>query len=115
MSGATVPPATPSCQPLGYLQGAVTVPGDVCALVPLIAARSLGSSPSSLLLLPGPPPLVVNNLPFPAEHQDPIKAHRGEPFTKTKPCQLQHAVSEHWPYAGGDLLAGLSSPEGLLD
>lgn len=77
------PPATPSCLPPGSLQGALTVPGDACALVPLIAAWSLGSSPSPLLLVPGTPLVGVNNLPFPAEHQDRIKAH-GEPFAKTR-------------------------------
>lgn len=54
MSGATMPPATPSCQPLSSLHGALTVPGDVCVLVPLKTAWSLGSSSSSLLPVPGP-------------------------------------------------------------
>lgn len=60
----------PSCHPIVsecLLQGAATVRGDVCPLVPLIAAWSLGWSSSSLPLVPGPPPVAVNNLPFPAE------------------------------------------------
>lgn len=59
MPGVTAPPATPSRQPLGSLQGAFTVPGDACALVPLTAAWSLGSSPHPSSWCLGPLPLHV--------------------------------------------------------
>lgn len=49
MSGATIPPVTPLCQSLSSPHSALTVPGDVCALVPLsFSCLELGV----LLLLP---------------------------------------------------------------